>query len=164
MGELLGTMFTITTYGCWLRGDERGWVDHGKLMPARPPLEAADRNRMKHPEYEFADDRRLDVGTWLGEQLIGKHGQTIWALAVRSWHVHFIVAPSRVPVAEIAKSAKEGVRYGLKAGRPIWCDGYDKRYCFDERSLEHRIRYVERHNEEDGLPSRPWSFIKRPEF
>jgi len=160
MGDVLGTMFTITTYGCWLRGDRRGWIDDGKLMPPSPTLEETDRRRMKHSEYEFPDERRFDVGTWLGEGLIAKRRQRLLALTVRSWHIHFVVAASSVAIAEIAKCAKESVRYGLQAGRPIWGDGYDKRYCFDEQSLENRIRYVERHNEEDGFPARRWSFIE----
>lgn len=36
MGKTLGTMFTMTTYGSWLRGDERGWIEDGKLMPPNP--------------------------------------------------------------------------------------------------------------------------------
>lgn len=42
----LGTLITFTTYGTWLRGDQRVRVDHGTMMPADPPLEAADRGRM----------------------------------------------------------------------------------------------------------------------
>jgi len=51
MPRTLGTMFTITTYGTWLRGDYRGWIDDGKLMPPDPVLQAADGERMKHPPY-----------------------------------------------------------------------------------------------------------------
>jgi hypothetical protein len=48
MGNTLATMLTMTTYGTWLRGDNRGWVDDGKILPAAPFLEDADRVRMKH--------------------------------------------------------------------------------------------------------------------
>jgi hypothetical protein len=57
------------------------------------------------------------------------------------------------------KCAKDAVRYGLSPGRPIWTDGCDKRFCFDVRSVQNRIRYVERHNEQYGWPAKPWSFI-----
>lgn len=162
MGRTLGTMFTITTYGTWLRGDARGWIDDGKLMPADPELEASDRRRLKHPPYYFAAERRFDVGTWLGTGLIRELGLRLWALAVRSWHLHFVVGPTPVPVGEVAKCAKDQVRYGLAAGRPIWGGDYDKRFCFDALSLRHRILYVERHNTEDGLPPQPWPFLETP--
>jgi hypothetical protein len=76
--------------------------------------------------------------------------------------VHFVVGTTRVDVADIAKCAKDKVRYGLEEQRPIWGDDYDKRFCYDERSLLNRIRYVERHNLEDGRPARPWPFIQYP--
>ena len=60
------------------------------------------------------------------------------------------------PVPDVVKCAKEAVRYGLRPGRPIWTDGYDKRFCFDQRTLFARIKYVERHNLERGWPARPW--------
>ena len=46
----LGTLLTFTTYGTWLRGDARGWID-GVLMPPDPVLESADRGRMVHPPF-----------------------------------------------------------------------------------------------------------------
>ncbi len=91
---LLGTMFTMTTYGTWLRGDRRGWVDDGRILPP-----------------------------------------------------------------EVVKCAKEAVRYGLRAGRPIWTADYDKRCCFSASALRGRIGYVERHNTAAGLAPRPWEFI-----
>jgi hypothetical protein len=53
MANTLATLITMTTYGTWLRGDRRGWVDDGKILPPDPILEAADRRRMKHPVYIF---------------------------------------------------------------------------------------------------------------
>jgi len=53
-----------------------------------------------------------------------------------------------------------GFRWGLRPGRPIWADKYDKRFCLDEASAHARIEYVERHNTAIGLPAKPWSFIE----
>jgi len=44
--------------------------------------------------------------------------------------------------------------------RPIWGDGYDKRFCYDERSVRVRIEYVQRHNLAAGRPAKPWGFIE----
>jgi hypothetical protein len=160
----LGIMFTMTTYGTWLRGDARGWIDDGKLMPPDPELKAADAARMNHSVYYLPMPWWYEIGAFLGEGLIKELDQRIYALAIRSWHVHFVVGTTRVDVADIAKCAKDKVRYGLEEQRPIWGDKYDKRFCYDERSLLNRIRYVERHNLEDGRPARPWPFIQYPSF
>jgi hypothetical protein len=162
LGKTLGTMFTMTTYGTWLRGDERGWIEDGKLMPPNPQLEAADRGRMKYPVFYLPLEKRLEIGEALGRGLIDELDQRIYALAICSWHLHFVVGATRVHVADIAKCAKDKIRYLLNAGRPIWGDDYDKRFCFDPAALINRIRYVERHNLADGLPARPWDFIQYP--
>jgi hypothetical protein len=161
MGKTLATMLTMTTYGTWLRGDKRGWVEDGIILPADPDLEADDRARMKHPVFLFPRDRLLDVGSFIGESLIARLELAIHALHVGTWHVHFVVGPTQHHVSEVAKCAKDAVRYGLRAGRPIWTDDYDKRFCFDDRAALGRIRYVERHNEAMGWQPLPWPFITR---
>ena len=64
MPEPQAVMFTCTTYGTWLRGDMRGYVEDGVVYPANPPLHAADAARMKYPVYHFRGgyvvrDRRI---------------------------------------------------------------------------------------------------------
>ena len=161
MGNTLATMLTMTTYGTWLRGDNRGWVEDGIILPRRP------RPRIRRPPPHEAlscissrDDRLLDIGTFIGESLI----DALERPNPRAPRRHLArrtssSAPRTTHIAEVAKCAKDAVRYGLRPGRPIWTDGYDKRFCFDDRTALARIRYVERHNEALGLPARPWPFI-----
>ena len=164
MGETLGIMFTSTTYGTWLRGDTRGWVEDGILYPPDPELETADRERMKYEPFLFRRDDLWRVGKCIGESLRDRQGHRIFALTVQVWHMHLVIAPTDVHVSQAAKCAKDAVRWELRPGRPIWTDGYDKRYCFDEESLRARIEYVERHNLAMGWPARPWDFIEVPVF
>ena len=156
---LLATMYTMTTYGMWLRGDRRGWIDDGALMPPDPDLEHNDRQRMAHPTYLFAVTDLLSIGDMLGASLVERLSQRILALTVQTWHVHFVVVASAHSHADIVRCAKEAVRYGLRLGRPIWTDGYDKRFCFDEPALRSRVGYVERHNLVRNWPARPWKFL-----
>jgi hypothetical protein len=159
MPNTLATMLTMTTYGTWLRGDKRGYVEHGKILPPDPDLESEDRIRMKHPVYVFPRDRLLEVGAFIGNSLTTRLQVPIHALHVGTWHAHIVVGATQHNIAAIAKCAKDAARYGLRPNRPIWTEGYDKRYCFDERSVLARIGYVQRHNESHGWPANPWPFI-----
>jgi hypothetical protein len=159
MRPTLGIMITATTYGTWLRGDRRGWIDDGRLMPPCPGLEAADRLRMPHPPFLFARDQLHEVGAVIGRSLTARLATPIFALHTGVWHFHLVVGAQPDEVPRIAKCAKDAVRFHLRPSRPIWTAGYDKRFCFDEPSLRRRIRYVERHNEALGLPLQPWLFI-----
>jgi hypothetical protein len=159
MRNTVAIMVTMTTYGTWLRGDRRGWVEDGVIMPPDPPLEERDRDRMKHAAYLFAEEQLLEIGAMMGKSLNERLQMRIVALTVQRWHAHLVVAATSHPVADVVRCAKEAVRYGLCPGRPIWTGGYDKRFCFDRPTAEARIRYVERHNLERGWPARPWDFI-----
>jgi hypothetical protein len=159
MARTLAIMVTFTTYGTWLRGDRRGWVDDGQILPPEPELEAADRGRLKHPPYLFPRDQLLDVGRSMGESLVARLEAPILALHVGTWHVHLVAGVQPAEVAAVAKCAKDAVRFRLLPSRPIWTAGYDKRYCFDAASVRNRIDYVERHNVANGWRPRPWNFI-----
>lgn len=150
MSDTRAIMLTMTTYGTWLRGDRRGWIDRGIVMLPDPEIEQADRGRMRHPPFLFHRNQMLNIGEMMGRALVERLAQVVLAVAVQRWHVHFVVDGARQPVGAIVKCAKDSVRYGLKPGRPVWGTGYDKRFCFDDASTRARVRYVERHNERMG--------------
>ncbi|HUX17508.1 MAG TPA: hypothetical protein VMW52_13610 [Phycisphaerae bacterium] len=160
----MATLVTMTTYGTWLRGNARGWVDAGTIFPPSPALEDADRRRMKHPVFKFAEKDWQTVGSWMGMALAERTQTALYAMTVQPWHVHLVVAPSGQTLSHLVKCAKDAARWGLRAGRPIWAGGYDKRFCFDEASAAARIAYVERHNVACGRPARPWTFLVDPPF
>jgi hypothetical protein len=114
---------------------------------------------MKYPPFYFPSESLHGIGDAIGRSLITRLDQKILALTVQTWHVHFVVSATRTDIADIAKCAKDAVRYHLRPGRPIWTDGYDKRFCFDDQSVYRRITYVERHNTDHNHPARPWPFI-----
>jgi len=158
--KTLAIMLTISTYGTWLRGDARGWVDDGKVLPCDPSLNAMDAGRLKHPPFYFARSIRHGVGQAIGESLQSRLDLRILAMCVQSWHSHIVVPATHHDIAKVVKCAKDAVRWHLRVDRPIWATDYDKRFCFDVASVRNRIHYVERHNLDDGLSARPWEFIE----
>src|SRR3972149_2022507 len=106
---LFGTMYTMTTYGTWLRGDYRGWVEEGRIMPPDPELESSDAARMKCEVFLFDRNELPRIGTMIGTSLRSRLQQRIFALAVQRWHVQFVVAASSRRPPEVVKCAKEAV-------------------------------------------------------
>ena len=160
MANNLATLLTMTNYGTWLRGDRRGWVDNGEIFPADPILESADRARMKHDTFLFPCDQLLEVANYIGTSLTDRLQLPIYALTVGTWHAHIVIGQSQHPIGDVVRTAKDAARYGLAIfNRPLWTDGYDKRFCFDQQSVRNRIAYVERHNLRHRWPPKPWPFI-----
>jgi hypothetical protein len=52
------------------------------------------------------------------------------------------------PIEDLVRRYKNAGYFALRkegfVGR-VWTRGYDKRFCFDEKALKERIRYVEGH-------------------
>jgi hypothetical protein len=159
MGRTLGVMVTITTYGMWLRGDQRGWVDEGRILPPDPQLHEADRQRLKHPPLRFDAAQQHIVGNAIAHAIHCDIEATLYALAVEDWHTHAVIGACDAPIGHVVKTMKEAARYALKLGRPLWADGYDKRWCFDPASLRARIAYVDRHNTRRNLPAQRFAHI-----
>ncbi len=110
VANTLAIMLTMTTYGTWLRGDQRGWVDDGRILPPNPLLEDDDRRRMKHAVYVFDRSRLLDVGEFIGTSLSERLALRLWALTVQTWHVHLLVGRTNHAIADIVKCTKDAVR------------------------------------------------------
>jgi hypothetical protein len=156
MGRTLGVMFTATTYGQWLRGDRRGWVDAGRILPADPAMEDRDRRRLRHDPYLLPADRLVDVGQSMVDALRDRLGLVVLALTVQTWHVHVTVGGSRHRPGTVVKCFTDAARWRLRPGRPIWAEGCDKRFCFDSATLHRRVDYVRKHNRRNGLGDNPY--------
>ena len=154
----LGIMLSWTTYGMWLRGDARGWVDKGVVYPPDAALREEDRARLRYDPFTFPREQRSRAGELAGAGA-SSVGAVVHALHVGRWHVHILIGYVPVPLPRIAKALKDQMRRGLGYRRPIWAQGYDHRFCFDSQSLRNRIDYIQRHNLQDGLPRDPWRFI-----
>jgi hypothetical protein len=91
--SVLAYHITWTTYGTWLPGDARAWVQWGEwgIKPPDPERECAARQRRAESAVVLSEDRRALV-----EQTIRDHcrvrGWLLHAVNARTNHVHVVVA------------------------------------------------------------------------
>lgn len=147
MAKTLGYMVTWTTYGTWLQGDKRGYVRRGKICERNPRLEQRNKDNQMGNTIKLTNKQQSIVRKAILEEAY-KLGQKVHSIAVCSNHVHMVVGYSGDSIEKSVKSYKNASLFALRkdgyVGR-VWTRGYDKRYCFDEKSLCARIDYVRRH-------------------
>lgn len=148
MAKTLGYMITFTTYGTWLQGDERGYVKKGRIYPENKVLKRTNQQLQLQQTVILSKNQRQIVRNAILKEA-STQKQQIYALSVKSNHIHIVVQNSRQPVSKIVAYYKKAARIALKAAGhngKLWTRGYDKRFCFDKESLEQRIKYVRSHN------------------
>ena len=142
---MTGYMVTWTTYGTWLQGDKRGFVQDGKTLKGNPKLQRANEELQKYnPIVLTKEERQTVLRAITAESQKIKH--TIEAIAVRSNHVHIAARPCKETIELIVSRYKNISRIALNRKERIWTRGFDKQFCFTEQDFRQRIEYVERHN------------------
>ena len=154
--SVLGYHITWTTYGTWLPGDVRGWVQWGEwgIKPPDSERERKAREHMVESAVVLTKDQRAIV-----ELTIIDHcrirGWTLHAVNARSNHIHLVVTADRDAdeVRDQLKawcSRKLSDAAGLvgtvakKAGRRHWfTEGGDNERIDNEEYLANAIAYVQ---------------------
>ncbi|MFA5252871.1 MAG: transposase [Phycisphaerae bacterium] len=143
-------MITWTTYGSWLQGDRRGFVKEGRIYPANKTLAYSNIQKLSKDPVKLSKAHRQQAANAIFEKA-KQLNQKICALWVASNHIHIVTEYTPKPIDEIVKYYKNAAQVELRkkglTGR-IWTKGFDKRYCFDEESLQNRINYVNSHNKD----------------
>ena len=147
MAGMIGFMATWTTYGTWLQGDRRGYVKNGTIREANAELERSNQELLKHDKIKIPKSLRKTVENAILREA-EEIGQKIYAIARCSNHVHIVVESTGercgYSVGRFKKAATNTLRkYGF--ANKVWTKGFDKRYCYNQRELETRIKYVQRH-------------------
>ena len=154
----LAFFLTWTTYGSWLPGDDRGWVDGRGTLHAPEPLRAAvARREMAEESVTFDRSQRVAV-----EAAIVTHshvrGWHLHALQCRLQHVHVVVTAVDRHPADVMTQLKSWCTRALKkiadsrgaAPRTRWwTEGGSKRRIFHEGDLASVVAYVK---ECQGVP------------
>ena len=140
---------TWTTYGTWLPGDARGWLDRrekGVVQEGDPERLALARGAMARPVVVLDKSMREMAGEAM-RVVAAERGWLIHALEVRSNHVHVVVAVDEVAMGEVmrvfkVRAARELNRAAGSTGKRWWTRGGDKRLINTQAVLERAVNYV----------------------
>jgi REP element-mobilizing transposase RayT len=152
VSDPLAYFLTWTTYGSWLPGDERGWVDrrrrHGEIVDKPEPLlEKHARELLKGSAVVLDEGMRTAAEAAIGS-VSDEFGWMIHALAVRSNHVHIVVtAREEAPGKVMGLMKRRGTQAlnGLNAGcekKRWWTEDGSKRLLYTEKAVVAAVEYV----------------------
>jgi REP element-mobilizing transposase RayT len=148
----LAYFITFTTYGTWLPGRDPGSVDRehnqfgSPLLAPDPEREAAQRGKMRQPEYRL-DERRRSIVLQTIREVAAHRKWKLWAVHVRTNHVHIVVAAAARPekvMADFKAWASRRLREALgeEADRDRWTQHGSTRYLWTEDALAEKTAYV----------------------
>jgi REP element-mobilizing transposase RayT len=136
---------TIATYGTWLPGDARGWVEyrHGWQLP--DSIREAD-VRMTEHACLLGPSERMTVERQVAETCEYR-GWVLYAVNCRSNHLHAVIGASGTAPKQIRRDVKTWSTRRLKEhSDPTranwWAERGSIRWIFDESSLERVVLYV----------------------
>ena len=147
MEDPIAFFLTVATYGTWLPGDARGWVEyHSGWQLSRPQLEIESRARMSEDACILSFSDRVNVE----EQLVETCSHRGWILHTkncRSNHMHVVVCAIDTSPAKVRQDLKAWCTRRLKATSQSsranwWAERGSVRWVFTEEELERVIEYV----------------------
>ena len=147
MDDPIGYFLTWVTYGTWLPGDSRGWVEHqhGWQLPD-PIKEIEAAARMGEDACRLSDQQRTVVEDQIGETCRHR-GWHLCAVNCRSNHVHVVVSAGDTRPKKIRADLKAWTTRSLKQRfepnrENWWADRGSIRFLYDEDSLQAVVVYV----------------------
>ena len=146
-GDPLGYFLTWVTYGTWLPGDARGWVEYqqGWQLPD-PMLELESMALMTEDACRLNEDQRRAVESQFAETCQHR-GWHLHAANCRTNHVHVVVSAPGTRPKKIRSDLKAWATRCLKTGfdqtrENWWAERGSIRYLNDEKSMEAAVIYV----------------------
>jgi len=127
------TSVTTTSHGTWLKGDLRGYVRKGVILPGDAKLLELSRLQLKDKPVYFSWHQR-DL---LFEALVAGCAEFHYRLsdvAIELWHLHWIVFHGIDPIETVIGPLKTRMRQALGRGR-IWTAGYCAEPLFDNAAI-----------------------------
>ncbi len=147
MDDPIGFLLTWVTYGTWLPGDSRGWVEyrHGWQLPD-PMLETEATARMTEDACRLSEEQRGAVEKQIS-QTCRHRGWHLHAVNCRSNHVHIVVSAGDKRPKKIRTDLKAWATRCLKRQFDTerenwWAERGSIRFLYDEDSLQAAVVYV----------------------
>jgi REP element-mobilizing transposase RayT len=146
--RIIGYMVTWTTYGTWLQGEKKGYVKNGKILAQNDKLKSANQRQQKYPTVKLNSEQKQIVQNSIIEEA-QRINHKIFAIAACSNHVHIVAGVSEESIEQAVHRCKYSATSALRkfgSQGKIWSKGFDKRFCFADKELENKVRYVRSHN------------------
>src|SRR5262249_46648615 len=132
----LAYLLSWTTYGTWLPGDERGWVEGGVpgIQPDNPARRDTARGRMKEAPVTLTAAQREGVEATVRDHCTFR-GWPLHAVNARSNHVHVVLTAPEVAPEEVMALLKAWCsrRLNEQVGRRGALVDAPRRYEVDQR-------------------------------
>jgi REP element-mobilizing transposase RayT len=150
----LAYFITFSTYGTWLHGTAKGKgsvdQEHNKFgeefVDPDPQMERQSREAMTQPAHIMKAEERVIVKDAI-VALCDEKGWCLFALHVRSNHVHVVVAadrdPGRIMSDMKARASKDLSRAGFgDATRKRWTRHGSTLHLFDKAAVADKLDYT----------------------
>ena len=150
MSRVIAYFITWTTYGSWLPGDARGWIDRHEhqIHTADLQREANARERMQDKQVLLNARLRTLVEETIQEVCTYKEWK-LRGIAVQSNHIHVILSASEINPTEILRTLKAYCSRALNQhthqtkSKSWWTRSGSIRYLSHNHSLQRALEYVE---------------------
>ncbi len=136
------SFITTTSYGSWLPGDVRGYMENGELLPSTPPLALYAASRMKIQPVQFSDDDAVALHRAI-VAAVREFDYRLSDLVIESTHLHWIVSHDDEMETMVGR-LKNRMRQRLGRSR-IWTTGYYGRELRDLKGLHDARNYLAQH-------------------
>ncbi len=143
-------LVSSTTYGNWMPGDARGYVDEHDdygtpFNKPSPALERSARACMKDSPVLFdVEQAKTILERW--RETVGELDGRLIVVAIMRNHFHFVaIFPAGITKAKLLQFFKGRASRALNQSfgkRTWWTDSGSVRYSFDEAAFRARIEYV----------------------
>ncbi|QDT07232.1 Transposase IS200 like protein [Rubripirellula lacrimiformis] len=147
MGDVVAFFITWPTYGTWLPGDTRGWVEyrHGWQLP-QPSLELECRSQMTEDACKLTLPMRLLCNKQVRETCQFR-GWQVHAANCRSNHMHIVIGANEATPKKIRRDIKAWCTRRLKEDfdskrENWWAERGSIRWVWNEESLATVVGYA----------------------
>ncbi len=142
----IGYFLTWVTYGTWLPGDPRGWVEYHRGWQLPDPIKEIEAAaRMSEDACRLGDEERAVVENQI-RQTCRHRGWRLHAVNCRSNHVHVVMSAADTRPKKVRTDLKAWTTRSLKSRNPHrdnwWAERGSIRLLLDDDNLADAIQYV----------------------